>query len=136
MGNTNLKDSYEYWREKWVHEDELINQRLNWLISSQTLLFAAYGLALQIGTNPSNTSDEVSNKTTEVISLIPYIGLYSSISILLSVLAAVIALFVLLNKSGKFKDYLQVTLPTTLMGVAAGISLPLIFIFAWFSLSH
>jgi hypothetical protein len=134
MSNTSPTDSYEYWRERWVHEDELINQRLSWLLASQTLLFAAYGLALQVGANPSNTS-EVSKKTTEVLSLIPYIGFYSSVSIMVSVLAAVIALYFLWKRSGNFKRYLPVTVPTTIMGVAAGVSLPLIFIIAWFSLS-
>lgn len=30
-------------REKWKHEDDLINQRVTWLINSQVFLFAAFG---------------------------------------------------------------------------------------------
>jgi hypothetical protein len=30
-------------REKWKHEDELINQRVTWLLQSQGFLLASYG---------------------------------------------------------------------------------------------
>jgi hypothetical protein len=31
-------------REKWKHEDALINQRVTWLLTSQAFLFTAYGV--------------------------------------------------------------------------------------------
>lgn len=34
---------YNALREQWVHEDEVINHRMMWLILSQGLLFTAYG---------------------------------------------------------------------------------------------
>ncbi len=35
---------YDDLREKWKHEDNLINQRVTWLLNSQAFLLAAYGV--------------------------------------------------------------------------------------------
>lgn len=37
-------DLYRDLREKWVHEDSLINQRVTWMLNSQALFFGAYGV--------------------------------------------------------------------------------------------
>lgn len=37
-------DIYADLREKWRHEDELINQRVTWLLSSQAFLLTAFGV--------------------------------------------------------------------------------------------
>ena len=39
-------NSYQEDREKWIHEDNLVNNRLTWLILSQTILFAGYGILI------------------------------------------------------------------------------------------
>ena len=35
-------------REKWKHEDELINQRVTWLLNSQAFLMTAYGIVANL----------------------------------------------------------------------------------------
>jgi len=42
-------DLYRALREQWVHEDNLINHRMTWLILSNGLLLTAYGLLLKDG---------------------------------------------------------------------------------------
>lgn len=37
-------DLYKDLREKWVHEDALINQRVTWMLNAQALFFGAFGL--------------------------------------------------------------------------------------------
>jgi len=39
---------YKDLREKWVHEDGLINQRVTWLLTYQAFLFTAFGVIVQI----------------------------------------------------------------------------------------
>ena len=38
-----LWDHYRALREQWTHEDNLIAQRMGWLIWSEGLMFTAYG---------------------------------------------------------------------------------------------
>jgi len=39
---------YSDLREKWKHEDDLINQRVTWLIQSQAFLFTAFGVLVKL----------------------------------------------------------------------------------------
>ena len=71
-----LPPVYDRYCRQIDKEDELVNLRINWLLSSQALLFAAIGLA----------SDGMSNVVRQVI---PWVGLGSSLAIGVSVWAAV-----------------------------------------------
>ena len=68
-----------YERERFEHE--LINRRLTWLLTSQTILFAAYGVALPSGPNVADIFLKVTAISGTLIA-----GL-----ILLGVLAAILA---------------------------------------------
>lgn len=46
-------------RELYVHEDELINHRMTWLGVTQTLLFAAYGVAIQEKSEPHCATNNI-----------------------------------------------------------------------------
>jgi hypothetical protein len=48
-------------REKWKHEDELINQRVTWLLQSQGFLLASYGAiaAIIIAASPAGKTPAV-----------------------------------------------------------------------------
>ncbi len=56
-------------------EDELINRRVNWLLTSQAILFAAVGLS----------GNEMAGI---VLSVVPWVGLWSSLAIGVTVWAA------------------------------------------------
>lgn len=70
---------YGHLRRHVVHEDELINNRLNWLVFSQTFLFVAYGTA-------------ESNKLWTLRSSIPLVGIAMNILTFLSIYGAVRAM--------------------------------------------
>lgn len=74
-------DEYKAIREKWIHEDNVINHRLSWLIVSQAMLLAAYGWSL--------TNEEV--KTQKLLLLLPIFGMVFTLAIGASVFAAIIA---------------------------------------------
>ena len=46
-----LWDHYRALREQWTHEDNLVNQRMGWLIWSEGLMFTAYGAQARDGLN-------------------------------------------------------------------------------------
>ena len=68
---------YEDLREKWTHEDDLINHRITWLLLSQTLLFTAYGIFLQTASQPDHLAS-----VDKLIPVIPLIGFAVSIIIM------------------------------------------------------
>lgn len=99
----------------WEAEDELINQRLNWLLTSQSLLFVAYGVLTKY------------SKLEHLITIIPQIGLLICIFILIGILAAVAAQIYLSRKYGP----VGVWWPTTIAGWITAAGLPSSFIYAW-----
>lgn len=129
-------------RERWVHEDELIGNRLGWLMGSQTLLFAAFGLAAAPG-KPNST-------THRLLSILPFLGTGISLAIGLGVVTALIAMSRILRActgSGLFlvggsssnadpKVWRpDVSRTTTVCGWLAAVSLPAMFTLAWAALA-
>jgi hypothetical protein len=41
-------DIYRDLREKWVHEDELVNHRVTWLLTSQAFALSAFGILVKL----------------------------------------------------------------------------------------
>ena len=76
-------------RQKFEHE--LINRRVTWLLTSQTILFAAYGL----GASKDNNVPE------HFLDVIAWCGLLSSLFLLLGILASQRA------KWRSWQDYLE-----------------------------
>ena len=67
--------AYDRYCSQIDKEDELIDRRVNWLLTSQSILFAAVGL----------TGNEI------VLSVVPWVGLCSSFAIGVTVLAALLS---------------------------------------------
>ncbi len=82
MGN--LDNTYKYVRDYIVHEDSLINLRLNWLLIIQGLLFSAYALSLKDSSSQQDTA-----YFRQVIS---GVGIATSLLVLPSIFSAVIAI--------------------------------------------
>lgn len=128
MNNDKTSDSYSTNRKKWVHEDNLINQRLNWLLMTQTILFAAYGLLLG-ATDKGIKADDIAKKIDSAVNIIPWIGISVSSLIFLGIVGAVGAMCVL--KKQVHEMDLDVAKWTTILGQATGLFLPLVFIVGW-----
>lgn len=54
------QDLYENLRDKWVHEDDLVNHRVTWLLTSQAFLLGAFGILtkLRLDWRQQNLSDD------------------------------------------------------------------------------
>ena len=120
---TSPHEEYLAGRQKWEHEDHLINQRLTWLLNSQSLLFAAYALALH-----STTVAKVDPRIYKVLNTLPLVGIASSALILMGIIAATEAMRVL-KKSKRFTY--DVRSRTTWCGLAPAYLLPILFIVGW-----
>ncbi len=113
-------------RERWKHEDELINHRLSWLLVSQTILFAGYGL---VSGGSDGEGYTLSSEALRIGGMIPWLGLGTSLAILIGVGAAAWALWKL--KKQYPNERLDVSTPTTILGWTCAGSLPVLFVVAW-----
>jgi hypothetical protein len=118
-----IHEEYLAGRQKWEHEDNLINQRLTWLLNSQSLFFAAYAIALQAVSSPNPDP-----RVYKFLTNLPYIGITTCILILLGVIAATNAMR-LLKQDKRF--IFDVRPSSTWTGLLPTYLLPVSFIFAW-----
>ncbi|HMV16310.1 MAG TPA: hypothetical protein PLL39_09925 [Rhodocyclaceae bacterium] len=125
-------------REKWIHEDNLLNHRLSWLGVTQGLLFAALGLIIsQTGTTPmtnanlsaGHASDLKAQLLAKLINGVPLLGLVSSLLILVGTLAATVAM-AKIKKRYELPEY-GISLITTVFGWICAVGIPYIFCVAW-----
>ena len=127
--STDFSQRYDRYCRQLDKEDQLINERINWLLVSQSLLFAAVGLSSE-------------GVTSIILKAVPWVGLFSSVGIGVSVLAAALSLKryrkILLDKvccpssdPDKYYPQLHRSKPNILLGLVSPIVLPLVFCVAW-----
>ncbi len=122
----NQAGSYQDLREKWVHEDNLVNHRLTWLLVSQTLMFAGYGVLLDsLGRCPSPSQ---ASHIRRLLTYLPFFGIATSLLILGGIVAAVWALIILRRRNAGLDVYRW----TTVLSFLASIGLPVVFAIAWY----
>jgi len=130
-------DQYRMVRQQIEHEDNLVNQRLSWLLSSQSFLFTAYAISL-------NGPAIIRSKTLEstvglLIVLLPLVAILSALLIGLTVWAGMWTMQKLRRKYAKlfeatFRDEIppiQSTGGALFLGHFAPIFLPALFIVIW-----
>lgn len=117
-------------------EHELLNRRVTWLLTSQTILFAAYGLSF---------GEKIDIDSAEKFrSVVPFLGIVISLVIWLGINAAFFAKVTALKdfnrKAEKVengeKETLGVRSWITVMGYIPDFCIPLIFIYAWYTLNN
>lgn len=124
-----LDKAREELKERGEFEHELLNRRVTWLLTSQTILFAAYGLSFNENVNGT--------AVTEFRMVVPLLGLIISFVIWLGINAAFLAKITALKKFNekvetKDKQPLGVKTGITLMGYIPDFSIPIVFMFAWY----
>ncbi len=130
-------ERYRLFRDRIEHEDNLIIQRLSWLMASQSFLFTAYAIVTN-GLNASTT--DMKNKYASHLSIlgsiVPIVALLNSLLILISILAALKAIRELrcgYEKHGATLDILplQTSRTARIGGMSAPVLLPLLFLAVW-----
>ena len=110
------------------HEDELINQRLTWLLTSQALLFAGYAVLV--------TKDKEKDKGLmapeqfqAVLDWLPRLGMTISALILIGIIGAIIASLMLVKRYER--PHPGVSWVTTIFGWIPAVLFPIVFIVVW-----
>ena len=130
-------DMYQLCRSRIEHEDELIVQRLSWLVASQSFLFTAYAIT----TNALTTLDPKAagrflDHAVLVFRLIPTVAICVALLIYISILAALRAIreirrLYLSRPIPADLPPIQTSATTRLLGLSAPLLLPLLFVSVW-----
>ena len=120
------------------HESGLMINRLSWLVASQSFLFTAYAIVLN-GSSPSQNAAAARQELLR--SLLPALGLVTCGLIYLGVLAGLWVTVALRREFWRNRDAVGEawkailgTRTTHLLGMAAPLLLPPLFLAAWASL--
>jgi hypothetical protein len=131
------QELYRLFRDRIEHEDNLIIQRLSWLVASQSFLFTAYAIT----TNGLTAVDpKLAGRFVEqaglLFRLIPTVAICVALLIYISILAALKAIRQIrgIYQSKSIAPDLppiQTAATTRLLGLSAPLLLPLLFVSVW-----
>lgn len=115
------------------HEDDLVNQRVSWLVNSQSFLLTAY--AITLNGLAADASKPLAIVQRKLLNLLPLVG----IACVLLVCVALIGGLSALSELRRFaatqypKDRLfLISKPTTqFLGVSAPVLIPIVFLVIW-----
>jgi hypothetical protein len=128
-------DWYRTIRDQIQHEDNLIVQRLSWLMAAQSFFFTGY--AIIANANPQARNALLAKQQDLLFNIIPAVACISDILIYCSVIAGALALYRLrrayathVASVGGFPE-IQGSRVTRWLGIASPLFLPLVFLIAW-----
>src|ERR1700730_4402207 len=115
------------------HEDDLINQRISWLMSSQSFLLTAYAITINgLAADVAHPQAAVQQKLLE---LLPTTGIACVILVGISVTGGMFALSELRRIAvAKFSsDRVDIICSPRIqfLGISAPILIPIVFLFIW-----
>jgi hypothetical protein len=128
-------DWYRMIRDQIQHEDNLIVQRLAWLMAAQSFFFTGYAIIAN-GT-PTPRNQLLAKQQDLLFNIIPAVACLSDLLIYGSVIAGIIALYRLRQTysqhvaPGDFIPAIQGSGLTRWLGIASPLLLPLVFLTAW-----
>jgi hypothetical protein len=137
-------DYYNVVRARIEHEDNLVAQRLSWLVASQSFLFTAYAIATNglASQPPPPGCIHFAAQLQLLYQLIPVVGTLTCALTYISILAAVASMRHLRNsyrsrfaEDEKGMPPIVTRPPIRLFGHSAAVLLPLVFITIWLVLS-
>ena len=115
------------------HEDDLVNQRVSWLVNSQSFLLTAYAITLNgLAADASKPLAVVQRK---LLDLLPVVGVACVLLVCVALVGGLCALAELrrfaATKYPKDRLFL-ISKPTTqFLGVSAPVLIPIVFLAIW-----
>lgn len=128
---------YRLFRGRIEHEDNLIIQRLSWLVASQSFLFTAYAITTNgLSSLEPKTAGRFLEQAALLFRLIPTVAICVALLISISILAALRAIRQIrrLYQTTSIAPELppiQTAATTRLLGLSAPLLLPLLFVSVW-----
>jgi hypothetical protein len=125
---------YLFFREEMRHEDNLINQRVSWLISSQAFLLG--GFATLIGAGPNTLAGSLGGLKNAMLLGLPIAGILGVLTNYVTLLAAVwhvwgVKKFVANRRTGRMPSLHNWHTLQLRMGLFGPLTAPLIFLGFW-----
>jgi hypothetical protein len=115
------------------HEDDLVNQRVSWLVNSQSFLLTAY--AITLNGLAADASKPLAIVQRKLLNLLPVVGVACVVLVSVALVGGLSAIgelrrFASTNYS---KDRLfLISKPTTqFLGVSAPVLIPIVFLIIW-----
>ena len=130
-------ERYQLFRNRIEHEDNLVMQRLSWLMASQSFLFTAFAIVTNgLMAAPATGGNIFFKHLSTLARIIPIVALLNSLLILVSILAAMKAICELRHEYQAQPRPLEVIpLQTSkvarTLGFSAPVLLPLLFLAVW-----
>lgn len=129
-------ESIETIRRRLEHEDNLVNQRLSWILTSQAFLLTAYAILLNA---PAVLRSEVHQQHHALLlRLIPLSGVLTVLLIWLAIGAALLAMRDLRACAATHPGFGSATIQgrglTLVLGLAAPLLIPGVFLLTWLTL--
>jgi hypothetical protein len=134
---TSPVEVYRLFRGRIEHEDNLIIQRLSWLVASQSFLFSAYAITTNGLTSlDPKAAGRFLEQAELLFRLIPTVAISVALLIYISILAALRAIRQIrrLYQAKSLSPELppiQTAATTRLLGLSAPLLLPLLFVSVW-----
>jgi hypothetical protein len=115
------------------HEDDLVNQRVSWLVNSQSFLLTAYAITLNgLAADASKPLAVIQRK---LLNMLPLVGIACVLLVGVALIGGLFAIGELRSFAGTTcpKDRLfLISKPTTqFLGVSAPVLIPLVFLVIW-----
>ena len=133
MDSSLSPSDFLFLREEIRHEDNLVNQRVAWLVSSQSFLLTAFAIALNSPAHARFPHYERLNAT--LIAVIPIAGVVICLVSVLTILAGVLHMRQIRRLAGAFHPQhlpgVQGTVTTRLLGVSGPVLAPVILLVVW-----
>ena len=131
-----VADLYAHVRGQIEHEDNLITQRLNWFLTSQSFLFTAF--AIVFNGAPPGGARNVGIRAL-LLTVIPVISILAGLLILIAIFAGVVVMRDLRRWFERYEaraksiglPLIQDRRSTRIMGMFAPVILPISFIIIW-----
>jgi hypothetical protein len=128
-----MNEKLEALRRRIEHEDNLVNQRLSWLVASQAFMLTAFAISLNAPLTSRLPSYTAANSA--LIALLPYVAIACVVIILFTLAGAIWSMKTLRIQAA------AITLPNDLpvqskrairgLGLAAPIGIPIVFLIFW-----
>lgn len=121
-------------RSRLEHEDNLVNHRVSWILTSQAFLLTGYAILLNAS---AVLRPELHARHHSILmTLIPWIGVISVLVLWLAIVGALITMRDLrasaLVQSGCPPDHIHGRQITRWLGLSAPLLIPPVFLFTWF----
>jgi hypothetical protein len=128
-----MNEKLEALRRRIEHEDNLVNQRLSWLVAAQAFMLTAF--AISLNAPPTSRLPAYAAANSALIALLPYVAIACIVIIWLTLAGAIWSMKLLRAQAA------AITLPSDIpvqsipairgLGLAAPIGIPIVFLIFW-----